>query len=218
MHVLNFRLPNMGNYFCLFIINIFKVIAVCVQSTISIRVSILLTITMILIAIVLLTIIRLSWVHGLVMYNMCYTIYIHVFHNSFVTRIERELVVFRRRCPHQSEQFVQPPYIALPPSSCSLACLTLLFYIMCYNFQRFKVSPPSSWGSTCALLVSWYVCLGGASRYICTKGKCLLTLPFHLPCSLLMCMKATSKSYLIHLVQSVLVINSSPLSGQRAPL
>ena len=108
--------------------------------------------TMILIAIVLLTIIRLSWVHGLVMYNMCYTIHIHVFHNSFVTRIERELVVYRRRCPHQSEQFVQPPYIALPPSSCSLACLTLLFYIMCYNFQRFKVSPPSSWGSPCGLL------------------------------------------------------------------
>ena len=107
---------------------------------------------MILIAIILLTIIRLSWVHGLVMYNMCYTIHIHVFHNSFVTRIERELVVYRRRCPHQSEQFVQPPYIALPPSSCSLACLTLLFYIMCYNFQRFKVSPPSSWGSPCGLL------------------------------------------------------------------
>ena len=64
----------MGNYFCLFIINIFKVIAVCVQSTISIRVSIFLTITMILIAIVLLTIIRLSEMHGLDMYNMCYTI------------------------------------------------------------------------------------------------------------------------------------------------
>ena len=83
---------------------------------------------------------------------ICVILYIYVLLNSFVTRIERELVVYRRRWPHQSEQFVQPPYIALPPSSGSLACLTLHFYIMCYNFQCFKVPPPSSWGPTCSLL------------------------------------------------------------------
>ena len=134
---------HMGNYFFLFIIKIFKVIAVCVRPQHLLEYRIFRTFTMILIAIVLLKIIRLSWVHGLVCI-ICVILYIYVFLNSFVTRIERELVVYRRRCPHQSEQFVQPPYIALPPSSGSLACLTLHFYIMCYNFQCFKVPPPSS--------------------------------------------------------------------------
>ena len=67
---------HMGNYFFLFIIKIFKVIAVCVRPQHLLEYRIFRTFTMILIAIVLLKIIRLSWVHGLVMYNMCYTIYL----------------------------------------------------------------------------------------------------------------------------------------------
>ena len=118
----------MGNYFCLFSIYISKVIAVCFWSTISIRVSIFYNNHDDLQCHCPLKNHELEC--GAWICMICVILYIYVFLNSFVTRIERELVVYRRRCPHQSEQFVQPPYIDLPCSSCSLACLTLHFYIM----------------------------------------------------------------------------------------